>query len=111
MEPTTLAEDMEIGPQMASDVMNLKPEEIFELVEEEMVGKTKEQVSTIKKCIGNICREQALVHRHAAEAADNMANLTELVSLPILLKVISAMMRPTVAIKIPKVDEMMARAQ
>ena len=65
----------------------------------------------IKKCIGNICREQALAHRHVAEAADNMANLTELVSLPILLKVISAMMRPTVAIKIPEVDNMMARAQ
>ena len=111
VDPTTLVEDMEIGPQMASDVMNLKLEEIFELVEEEMVGKTKEQVSTIKKCIGNICREQALAHRHAAEAADNMANLTELVSLPILLKVISATMRPTLAIKIPEVDEMMARAQ
>ena len=111
VDPVTLVDDTEIGPQMASDVMNLKPQEIFELVEEELVGKTKEQVNTIKKCIGNICREQALAHRHAAEAADNMANLTELVSLPILLKVISTTMRPTVAIKIPEVDEMMARAQ
>ena len=111
VDPTTLVDDTEIGPQMASDVVNLKPQEIFELVEEELVGKTKEQVNTIKKCIGNICREQALAHRHAAEAADNMANLTELVSLPILIKVISATMRPTVAIKIPEVDEMMARAQ
>ena len=111
VDPTTLVEDTEIGPQMASDVMNMKPEEIFELVEEEMVGKTKEQVNTIKKCIGNICREQALAHRHAAEVADNMTNLTELVSLPILIKVISTTMRPTVAIKIPEVDEMMARAQ
>ena len=65
----------------------------------------------IKKCIGNICREQALAHRHAAEAADNMANLTELVSLPILIKVMSATMRPTVAIKIPEVDDMMVRVQ
>ena len=111
VDPVTLAEETKIGPQMASDAMNLKPQEIFELVEEELVGKTKEQVQAIKKCIGNICREQALVHRHAAEAADNMVNLTELVSLPILLKVISAMMRPTVAIKIPEVDKMMARAQ
>ena len=111
VDPVTLVDDTEIGPQMASDVMNLKPQEIFELVEEELVGKTKEQVNVIKKCIGNICREQALAHRHAAEAADNMANLTELVSLPILIKVISATMRPTVAIKIPEVDEMMARAQ
>ena len=39
-------EETEIGPQMASDVMNLKPQEIFELVEEELVGKTKEQVHT-----------------------------------------------------------------
>ena len=44
---------------MASVVMNLKLQEIFELVEEELVGKTKEQVNIIKKCIGNICREQA----------------------------------------------------
>ena len=111
IDPTTLVEDMEIGPQMASDVMNLKPQEIFELVEDELVGKTKEQVNIIKKCIGNICREQALAHRHAAEAADNLASLTDMVSLPILIKVISATMRPTVAITIPEVDEMMARAQ
>ena len=111
VDPVTLVEETEIGPQTASDVMNLKPQEIFELVEEELVGKMKEQVNVIKKCIGNICRDQALVHRHAAEAADNMATLTELVSLPILIKVISTTMRPTVAIKIPKVDDMMARAQ
>ena len=110
IDPATLVEDTEIGPQMASDVMNLKPQEIFELVEEELVGKTKEQINVIKKCIGNICREQVLAHRHAAEAADNVANLTELVSLPILIKVISTTMRPTVAIKIPEV-EIMARAQ
>ena len=111
VDPVTLVDDTEIGPQMASDVMNLNLQEIFELVEEELVGKRKEQVNVIKKCIGNICREQALAHRHAAEAADNLASLTDMVSLPILVKVISATMRPTVAIKIPEVDEMMARAQ
>ena len=42
---------------------------------------------------------------------DNLASLTELVSLPILVKVISATMRPTVAIKIPEVGDMTARAQ
>ena len=96
---------------MASDVVSLKPQEIFELVEEELVGKSKEQVNVIKKCIANICTEQALAHRHAAEAADNLASLTDLVSLPILIKVISATMRPTVAIKIPEVDDMIARAE
>ena len=111
VDPKTLLDDTDIGPQMASDVGNLKPQEIFELVEDELVGKSEEQVSMIKKCIGNICREQALAHRHAAEAADNMASLTEMVSLPILLKVISATMRPTAAIKIPEVDKMMARAE
>ena len=111
IDPTTLVENTEIGPQMASDVVSLKPQEIFELVEEELVGKSKEQVNVIKKCIGNICREQALAHRHAAEAADNLASLTDLVSLPILIKVISTTMRPTVAIKIPEVDDMMARAE
>ena len=111
IDPTTLVESTDIGPQMASDVVNMKLQEIFELVEEELVGKMPEQVNSIKKCIGNICREQALAHRHAAEVADNLASLTDMVSLPILVKVISAMMRPTVAIKIPEVDKMMARAE
>ena len=111
VDPGTLIDDTEIGPQMASEMMNMKPQEVFEMVKEELVEKSKEQISVIKKCIGNICREQALAHRHAAEAADNLASLTDLVSLPILVIVISAMMRPTVAIKIPKVDDMMARVQ
>ena len=111
IDPTTLVENTKIGPQMASDMVSLKPQEIFELVEEELVGKSKEQVNVIKKCIANICREQALAHRHAVEAADNLASLTDLVSLPILIKVISATMRPTVAIKIPEVDDMIARAE
>ena len=62
IDPTTLVENTEIGPQMASDVVTLKPQEFFELVEDELVGKSKEQVNVIKKCIGNICREQALAH-------------------------------------------------
>ena len=111
MDPTTLVDITDIGPQMASDIVNLKPQEIFELVEDELVGKSQEEVGRIKKCIGNICREQALAHRHAAEAADNLASLTDMVSLPILVKVISATMRPTVAIKIPEVDDMIARAE
>ena len=111
VDPGMLICETEIGPQMVSDVMKMKPQEIFELVEEELVGKSKEQINVIKKCIGNVCREQALAHRHAAEVADNLALLTELVSLPILVKVISAMMRPTMTIAILEVDDMMARVQ
>ena len=111
VDPGTLVNDTEIGPQMASEMMKMKPQEVFKLVEEELVRKSKEQINAIKRLIGKVCREQALAHRHAAEAADNLASLMELVSLPILVKVISATMRPTVAIKIPEVDDMMERAQ
>ena len=110
VDPGTLLDDTDIGPQTASQMLSMKPQEVFELVEEELVGKSREQVNAIKKCIGNICREQALAHRHAAEAADNLAALMEMISLPILVKVISGTMRPTVAIKIPEVDDMLARA-
>ena len=111
VDPGTLVDDMDIGPEMASQMMSMKPQEVFELVEEELVGKSKEQVNAIKKCIGSICKEQAMAHRHAAEAADNLSALTDMVSLPILIKVISMTMRPTTAIKIPEVDNMIVRAQ
>ena len=106
VDPGMLIDDMEIGPQTASEMMKMKPQEVLELVEEELVRKTKEQINAIKKCIGNVCREQALAHRHVA---DNLVTLTEMVSLPILVKVISATMRSTVAIKIRRLTE--ARAQ
>ena len=111
LDPGTLVDDTIIGLQTASQMVSMKPQEVFKLVEEELVGKSKEQVNTIKKCISNICKEQALAHRHAAEAADNLATLTDIVSLPFTIEVISATMRPTVAIRIPEVDDMMARAQ
>ena len=111
VDPGTLVNDTDIGPQTASQMVSMKPQEVFKLVEEELARKSKEQISIIKKCISSICREQALAHRHAAEAADNLLALTEMVSLPILIKVISVTMRPTVAIQIPEVDDMMTRAQ
>ena len=111
VDPGMLLDDTDIGPQTASQMMSMKPQEVFELVEEELVGKSKEQISTIKKCIGSISKEQALAHRHAVEAVDNLSALTEMVSLPILIKVISTTMRPTVAIKISEIDDMIARAQ
>ena len=111
VDPGTLVDNTDIGPQTASQMMSMKPQEVFELVEEELVGKSKEQVNAIKKCISSICKEQAMAHRHAAEAADNLSALMEMVSLPILIKVISVTMRPTVAIKIPEVDDMIARVQ
>ena len=54
VDPGTLADDTDIGPQTASQMMSMKPQEVFELVEEELVRKSKEQVNAIKKCIGNI---------------------------------------------------------
>ena len=111
LDPGTLVDDTIIGLQMALQVVSMKLQEVFKLVEKELAGKSKEQVNTIKKCISSICKEQALAHRHAVEAADNLAALTDLVSLPITIKVISATMRPTVVIRIPEVDDMMARAQ
>ena len=72
VDPTTLVDQTDIGPQTASQMLNLKPQEIFELVEDEVSTKSEKEINAIKKCIGNICREQALAHRHVAEAADNM---------------------------------------
>ena len=107
----TLEHSLPIAPQTALQIVSMKPQEIIELVEEEIMGKSKEQLNTIKKCISSICKEQALAHRHAAEAAEHLATLTDLVSLPITIKVMNVTMRPTVAVQIPEVDEMMDRVQ
>ena len=103
LDPGMLVDDVPIGPQTASQIVSMKPQEVIELVEEEIAGKSKEEINTIKKCISNICREQALAHRHVAEAADNLVMLTDLVSLPITIKVMNVTMRPTVAVQIPEV--------
>ena len=111
VDPTSLVDDVPIGPQTASEIVSMKPQEVMEVVEEELVGKTQKQTNAIKTTIANICRSLALAHRHMADAADNLASLTDMVSLPFVMKVINVTMRPTVALKIPEVDDMLERAQ
>ena len=96
---------------MASEIVLIKPQEVMELVEEELTSKTQKQTNEIKMTIANICRSQALAHRHTADVADHLASLTDMVSLPFVMKVINATMRPTVVLKIPEVDDMLERAQ
>ena len=108
---TSLVDNLPIAPQTASQMVSMKPEEGIKLIEEEISGKTPQQIKAIKTSITNICKSQALVHRHAAGSAEYLASLTEMVSLPIMLKVMNATMRPVIAVKISEVDEMIEQAQ
>ena len=56
VDPGTLVDNTDKGPQTASEMMTLKLQEVFKLVEEELVGKNREQINAIKKCIGNVCK-------------------------------------------------------
>ena len=111
-DPTTLVVEQPVAPQRASDAVSFKnPDEILEAVKEELAGKTPVQIKELKITIANICRSQALAHRHAADAADHLVTLTEIASLPVVMNVINSCQRPVVAVKIPEVDEMLQRAQ
>ena len=112
VNPTTLVPEPAVAPQRASDAISFKkPDEILKAVKGELEGKTPIQIKELKITIANICRSQALAHRHAADAADHLVTLTEIASLPVVMTVINACQRPVVAVKIPEVDEMMQRAQ
>ena len=111
-DPTTLVAEQPVAPQRASDAVSFKnPDEILEVVKEELAGKTPVQIKELKITIANICRSQALAHQHAADAADHLVTLTEIASLPVVMTVINSCQRPVVAVKIPEVDEMLQRAQ
>ena len=109
---TTLVPEPVVAPQRPSDAISFKkPNEILKAVKGELEGKTLIQIKELKITIANICRSQALAHRHAADAADHLVMLTDIASLPVVMTVINACQRPVVAVKIPEVDEMMRRAQ
>ena len=112
VDPTTLVPEPAVAPQRASDAISFKkPDEILKAVKGELEGKTLIQIKELKITIANICRSQALAHRHAADAADHLVTLTDIASLPVVMTVINACQRQVVAVKIPEVDEMMQRAQ
>ena len=109
---TTLIAEPLVAPQRASGAVSFKnPDEILEAVKEELAGKSPIQIKELKITIANICRSQALAHRHTADAADHLVMLTEIASLPVVMTVINSYQRPVVAVKIPEVDEMLQRAQ
>ena len=111
VDPTSLVDDLPIGLQTTSKIVSMKPQEVMEMVEEELAGKIQKRTNAIKTTIVNICRSQALAHRHTADAADHLASLTDMVSLPFVMKVINATMKPTVALKIPEVNDMLEKVQ
>ena len=111
-DPTTLIPEPPVAPQRASDAVSFKnPDEILEVVKEELAGKTPIQIKELKITIANLCRSQALAHRHAANAADHLVMLNEIASLPVVMMVINACQQSVVAVKIPEVDDMLQRAQ
>ena len=90
-DPATLIPEELVAPQRASDAVLFKnPDEILEALKEELAGKTPLQIKELKITIANICRSQALAHRHAADAADHLVTLTEIASLPVVMMVMNA---------------------
>ena len=87
------------------------PDKILEALKEDLAGKTLIQIKELKITIANICRSQALAHRHAVDTADHLVMLTEIASLPVVMMVINSCQQPVVAVKILEVDEMLQRAQ
>ena len=51
---------------------------------------------------------QALAHQHVA---DYLVSLCDMISLPVMIKVINATLRPLVVVRIPEVDDMIERVQ
>ena len=103
VDPTTLVPEPLIAPQRVSDMVSFKnPDEKLEAVKGELEGKTPVQLKELKIMIANICRSQALAHRHTADAADHLVMLTDIASLLVVMTVINACQRPVVAVKIPK---------
>ena len=87
---TTLVPEPTVAPQRALDVISFKkPDEILEAVKGELEGKTPIQIKELKITIANICRSQALAHRHAADAADHLVMLSDIASLPVVMTVIN----------------------
>ena len=109
---TILIPEPPVAPERASDAVSYKnPDKILEAVKEELTGKTPVQIKEMKITIVNLCRSQALAHRHAADMADYLVTLNEIASLPVVMTVINSCQRPVVAVKIPEVDDMLQRAQ
>ena len=66
LDPMSIIQEEPIGPQTASEMVSMNPEEMFQMLEEELEMKTPEEVQHIKNMIKNLCKLQALAHRHAA---------------------------------------------
>ena len=80
---TALVDDNQIALQTASQMISLKPTEVWELVEEEVSAKKPEQIRMLKDRTKSLCKSQALAHRHALDVADHLTALADMVSIPI----------------------------
>ena len=65
-------------------------QKVWELVEEEMTGKSLKQVKMVQDTIKNLLKSQALAHQHVADVADHLTALVDMVNIPVLLQVMNA---------------------
>ena len=71
LDPTSIIQEEPIGPQTALEIVSMNPEEMFQMLEEELEKKTPEEDQHIKNTIKNLCKLQALAQRHAANSANS----------------------------------------
>ena len=111
MDPTSIIDEPPISPQTALGIVSMKPEEMLEMLEEDLAMNMLEQIQDVKNTIKNLCKSQALAHRHAVNSSDYLAELTDMISLPATIKIMNTTLRLVVTLKIPEVDDMLERAQ
>ena len=92
--PKELLVDEEEDPQVAMETMEIDEKEVYERIKDEYDKMSLDKQKKLTHHIQGILSSNALAHKHAAAAAEHLADASRLLSMPAVVALSNATARP-----------------
>ena len=109
--PKELLVNEEEDAQVAIETTEIEEKEVYERIQKEFDDMTPQKQKELRHHVQGILHSNALAHRHAADAAEHLADASKLLSTPGIIALSNPTARPLVGIHLPIMNKFIEAAQ
>ena len=109
--PKELLVDEEEDPQVAVEMTEIDEKEVYKRIKDEYDKMSPEKQKELTHHVQGILCSNTLAHKHAAAAAEHLADASRLLSMPAIVALSNATARPLVGVHLPIMNKFIQEAR
>ena len=109
--PKELLVDKEEDPQVAVEMTEIDEKEVYERIKDQYDKMSPDKQKELTYHVQGILSSNTLAHKHAAAAAEHLADASRLLSMPAMVALSKATARPLVGVHLPIMNKFIQEAQ